>query len=65
MRVKGTNDFSHYRLMCLPGLTAEDYRALGRGEVVDISKEFYDNNKHVFEVVEKEPPKKKGVKDGD
>ena len=62
MKVKATNDFSYYRLQVLEGLTVEQFRALQQGDVVDIDKKVYENNKHIFEV--KQPPKKE-VKDGD
>jgi hypothetical protein len=72
LKVKATNDFSYYRLMCLHGLSIEDFRALQRGETVDLTKELYDKNKHVLEVVidSKEIKPRtdeipKGVKDGD
>ena len=61
MRVKATNDFSYYRLAVLDGLSVEDFRALQQGKTVEISKEFYGNNKHILEVIKTS----KGVKDGD
>ena len=61
MKVKATNDFSYYRLMCLDGLSVEDFRALQQGKTIDMTKELYDNNKHVLEVIKAS----KGVKDGD
>ena len=63
MKVKGTNEFSYYRLMCIDGLSYDNFRALQQGEVVDIDKKVYEANKNIFELVEK-PPKKKEVKDG-
>lgn len=64
MRVKATDKFSYYRLLVLEGLTVDDFRSLQRGEVVDITKELYESNKHIFEVV-KMKSTLKGVKDGD
>lgn len=67
MKVKATNDFNYYRLVTLDGLSVEDFRALQQGKTVDLTKEFYSNNKHILEVVvgSKELKTSKGVKDGD
>jgi len=67
MRVKATNDFSYYRLMCLDGLSVEDFRALQEGKTIDMTKELYDKNKHLLEVVvgSKKLNASKGVKNGD
>jgi len=61
VKVKATNDFSDYRLITLDGLSVEDFRALQQGGTVDVSKELYESNKHIFEVIKAS----KGVKDGD
>ena len=66
MKVKASNDFSYYRLNVLNrdngNLSVEDIRALQQGKSVEVTKEFYNSNKHILEVVE---PPKKGVKNGD
>ena len=62
MKVKATEDFSYYRLAVLSGLSVEDFRALQEGKTVDLTKEFYENHKHILEVVK---PPKKGVTNGD
>ena len=51
MRVKAKDNFSYYRLKVLNGLSVEDFRALQQGKTVDIDKEIYGKNKHIFESV--------------
>ena len=70
MKVKAKDNFGSYRLLCCKGLTIEQFRALQHGEIVDMSKEVYEENKKTLEVDKKEPqkvepPKMEEVKDGD
>lgn len=53
MKVKATDNFDYYRYIALKhyGLTVEQFRALQRGDIVDIDKKLYDENKSIFEVV--------------
>jgi len=51
LKVKATDNFSYYRLVTLDGLSVDDFRALQRGETVEITKELYNSNKYIFEVV--------------
>ena len=65
MKVKAKPRFSYYRLCTFEeGLSYDDFRALQRGESVDVSKEFFEGNQHILEVA---PPEKKvkEVKHGD
>ena len=68
MKVKATKDFHFYRLavMKVPDnkpntfkveMSVEDFRALQRGEAVDIDKRLVDKYSNCFEVVK---PLKKG-----
>lgn len=62
MKVKAGATFSYYRLMCIDGLTYDNFRALQRGETVDIDKDLYEANRHIFIPVEDKKPPKKEVK---
>lgn len=72
MKVKATKDFQFYRLavMKVSGdgpntfkveMSHDEFRALQRGEAVDIDKQLVDRYKNCFEIVKS---LKKEMKDG-
>ncbi len=64
MKVKASRDFQFYRLAVFGGdLKLDDYRALQAGKEIDVSESLIKKYPNIFEV-NKEPPKKKEVKDG-